>query len=167
MADDNDNNSSEKEKESVNYVRKKNIIPGFDNDHLILAGLGLLAAITAAPYAKQALDSLLRNLPQNQQIPPNGIQQQQPVYLPPTTQAPQVPQHVPEHVHEHEQENLLSEHERNMKDQQAYEAAAEKESVTGASSFSMVPDRSTQVASNKNKNKGNYEAGSNISGSYS
>lgn len=173
MVDDNDNrDNSDKEKENVNYVRKRNLIPGIDNDHLIIGGLGVLAAIGLAPYAKQLAENFLRNLPQNQgqgqQLPPNGMQQQ-PVYYPPAPTPQSIPSDITrEHVHEHQHEvSPLAEHEQGMRDQKAYEAAQEKEAVQSPVSFSMVPDRSTQVSQNKNKNRGNYEAGSNISGSYS
>ena len=171
MADDNDNNSSEKENLSSNsnYVRKKNLIPGLDNDHLIIGMIGLLGAAVAAPHIKNAIDNLVQQYKPQLQVPNNGMQQQ-PVYLPPNT--PQQPtqvnvtQEVPhEHEHNHAEE-ALAENERALRDQKAYDAALEKDQTTGASSFSMVPDRSTRV-STKNKNKGNYEAGSNISGSYS
>lgn len=168
MADDNDNSSSNNsDKESVNYVRKKNIIPGWDNDHLII-GIGLLGlAAAVAPYAAKLIDNL-RNMSQQLPQPPNGVQQQ-PVYLPPTqVNLPSPENHTHIHEHEHEAPSPLAEHEQGMKDQRAYEAAAEKETATAPVSFNMIPDRSTQVSNkNQNKSKGNYEAGSNISGSYS
>lgn len=166
MDDNNTDNSERENSPSANYVRKKNLIPGWDNDHLIIAGLGILTAIGVAPYVKQLAENFFKNLPQNQQLPPNNSHQ---MYYPPPQQ--QMP--IENHQHEIEQEqgqmpNPMSQHEKAIAEQKAYEAAKERDEITGPASFSMVPDRSTMVADkNKNKNKGTYEAGSNISGSYS
>src|SRR6266498_173500 len=101
MADDNDSNNSS-EKENISYVRKKNIIAGWDNDHLILLGLGLLGVAVAAPHIKNAIDNVINQYRNTNPAlrPPNGMQQQQPVYLPPDTQQPipQQPQGQPQPV---------------------------------------------------------------------
>jgi hypothetical protein len=177
MADDTDNKDREREesKDSSTYVRKKNLISGIDNDHLIIGGIAALGALISAPYIKQMFDNFMRNLPQQQQgqqliQPPNGggqpqlrqQQQQQQVPNPPITQQ-----------EEEEQEKLvpvspdvtnpLREHERRLEEQRNYQAAMEKGNMeAGGQSISMVPDRSKK----KQKDDNAYVAGSNVSAGY-
>lgn len=169
MADDNDKDSSS-EKENPTYVRKKNIIPGWDNEHLMLTGLGILTAITIYPYARQWVENVVNGMrqgqpgasPYQQQLPPNGggipqQQQQQQVLNPPETQS----QSKVTVIDQPQQLNPLQQHEKALADQAAYAAAMEKENLTGSQSISMVPERNP-----REKSRYTYEAGSNVSAGF-
>jgi hypothetical protein len=178
MADDNSNNSSSSnssnESREVSYVRKKNIIPGIDNDHLIIGGLVTLTGIVLAPHIKQILDNFMRGMPQNQNQanqsrpqPGNGSAIPNPPAVthhavqvpavPPTPQEQELMQKYPEH-------DLLRQHEQRLKEQEAYKAALEQETYGGSQSISMVPDRSRPA--DKSGRSHEYEAGSNVSAGF-
>lgn len=170
MADDSDNSKEREEsRDTSTYVRKKNVISGIDNDHLILAGIAGLGALISAPYIKQLLDNFLRNIPQQQQqyaqqqqqqLPPNGGGQPElhQVPNPPVTQREKLVSPVSPDVM-----NPLEEHERRLEEQRNYQAAMEQgNQEAGGHSIPMVPDRSKK----KQKDDNAYVAGSNVSAGY-
>jgi hypothetical protein len=178
MADDNtttdnrDNRDREESKDSSTYVRKKNLISGIDNDHLIIGLLAGLGMVTAAPYIKQLIDNFMKNLPQQQLLPqpPNGggqpqVYQQVPNPPPVTAQQQQQAQTQQENIipaPSPDVTNPLREHERRLEEQRNYQAAMEKEAIQGSQSISMVPDR----AKKKEKDNNTYVAGQNVSAGY-
>lgn len=175
MADESDNKDSS-EKENTTYVRKKNIIPGWDNDHLMLTGLGVLTAITLYPYARQWVENIFKSIPQpgqqqgqpqgQGQLPPNGSGVPQiTIPNPPDTSSQQHKVYVaPQQQEAPQGHNLLEDHERGLREQAAYAAAVEKENLTGSQSINMVPDRN--VAAERKARSQAYEAGSNVSAGY-
>ena len=165
MADDSDNSKDREEsRDTSTYVRKKNVISGIDNDHLILAGIAGLGALISAPYIKQLLDNFLRNIPQQQQLPPNGggqpeLHEHQVPNPPVTQQREKLVSPVSPDVM-----NPLQEHERRLEEQRNYQAAMEQGNMeAGGQSISMVPDRSNKK---KQKDDNAYVAGSSVSAGY-
>lgn len=88
MSSEENTNTNQQEKPETYYQRKKNIIPGLDNEHLnfgLAAASFILGAIAVFPMARDFFTNFMAKGQQlqQQQLPPPPLPLEEP-YIPPT-----------------------------------------------------------------------------------
>lgn len=158
MADESNGSESNKE---VNYVRKKNIISGVDNDFLLtLLGAGAITlGILNLPQVQEWVRNIAKGMPQlpNQQgQPANGQPQLVP---PPPSVSPQVSLQAQPQMPKTDQQI--------RQEQQRYAEAVEQDGIEQGNqynSFNALPERN--IEESKDKKKVPYTPGSSVSAGY-
>lgn len=170
MSEEPSSDSSNKEG-GVNYVRKKNIISGVDND-LLLWGTGILAlgvGIANLPQVQEALKNIFRpvqqQLQQQQMQPNNGSQQ---YLVPPPQQVQRQAQPAqdlsnPDQLMPSTQQLIQRNHDNAILQQEAYKKAVEADAQnSGGDHYNSLLAVHERGAEPKTKYKP-YVPGSNVS----